>query len=353
MNDLETTFRDGLRQAVAERRGDIRVDIDDVIARASSPDFVPGTRWTPPRWLAAAAAVLVVSGLGVGMAVLRPSAGLPAVPSAPSAPATPSTWFDASSLIGSQWWAMQIDGRSVQMLGAATSPSLTFTSASEVLTNDGCNTTYRSYRLTPHGVLLDATFGLVGAQTEIGCNPTQQQRFATALDETTQARLSSDLLELLDPNGNVVLRFARADDSSPQPTLPPTDGVVVAISPPSAPVTTSQTPTPTEPPSATLSSSAAVRVRVYNDTGLTLRDVKVGLSSGVVISETTMAPGSYSEYLTPQLAYRLAGLEATADGRVYRSTPDDLLGEQPLDPGSYTFSIRLVEGVMFLEFGQD
>lgn len=343
MNDLERTFRDGLRQAVADRPGGIRVDLDEVIARASAPDFVPETRWTPPRWLAAAAAVLVVAGLGVGVAVLRPSAGVPAVPAAPVATASPSTWFDADKLIGSQWWAMQIDGRSVQKLGATNSPSLTFTSATEVLTNDGCNTSYRSYRLTPHGVVLDLSFGLAGAQTEIGCDPAQQKRFVKALDDTTQAVLSADYLEFLNPDRETVLRFVRADPTATaQPTPGSTNPISVAIGAPSSSATSTRNPVVGD-----------VRVRLYNDTGVTLRDVKVAYPGEQAIQLATMEPGSYSPYATPAVAYRLASLEAKANGHPYRTTPVDYVGEQPLEPGSYTFSIRLVEGVMFMEFGQD
>lgn len=347
MTDLERTFRDGLRQAVAERPGDIRVDVDEVIARASSPDFVPETRWTPPRWLAAAAAVLVVAGLGVGLTVFRPSAGIPATPSAPLVTPSASTQLDAADLVGSKWRAVQIDGRSVTSIGTASAPSLSFTSATQVLTNDGCNTGFRGYKLKPSGVRLDFSFGMVGAQTEIGCNPAQQQRFTKALDETTQARLGSDLLEFLNPNGEVVLRFERFTGIEPTqpPSGVPTNSFAVTVSTPYE----SGEPTPTSPPTST----GAVYVRLYNDTGVTVHKVKVGFPEGVVISEATMAPGAYSEYVRPEVAYRIASLQATADGHPYRTTPTDYVGEKPLEPGNYTYSIRLVEGAMFLEFGQD
>jgi hypothetical protein len=351
MNEEERAFRDGLRQAVAERPGSIRVDIDEVIARASSPDFVPETRWTPPRWLAAAAAVLVVAGLGVGLAVLRPSAGIPAVPAGPVASA--STDIEAADLAGTTWRATQIDGRGVQATGDGRAPGLEFTSTTEVLTSDGCNSAQRSYSLTASGPALRFSFGLAGAHTEIGCNVSQQQRFEAALDVVFGVRLSGETLEFLDPNDNVVLRLARVDQASPQPTQPPTNGVAVAIGTPSAPVTPSQTPTLTEPPSGTSNAATAVHVRLYNDTGVTVRNVKVGFLDGVVIKEAAMEPGSYGEYVSPEVAYRIASLEATADGHPYRSRPVDYVGEQPLEPGNYTFSIRLVEGVMFLEFGQD
>ncbi|PFG18223.1 META domain-containing protein [Propionicimonas paludicola] len=349
MNDLERTFREGLRQAVADRPGGVRVDIDEVIARASSPDFVPETRWTPPRWLAAAAAVLVVAGLGVTMVALRPSAGVPAVPSAPSPTASPSSWFDPSKLIGSRWSVIQLDGQPVAAKGNASEPSVTFTSETKALTNDGCNTGQRSYRFAPRGVLLDFSFAATGGQVTDGCDPALQKRFAKALDNTVQARLSADLLEFFGGNDEAVMRLVRADgtQTKPTPTPNPTNSVPGEIGVPSA------TPTPTEPPVATSSPTAGVHVRIYNDTGVTVRDVKLGFQDGLVIREGAMAPGTYSEYMGLKVAYRLASLEAKVDGHPYRITPIDYVGEQPLEPGNYTYRIRLTEGVMFLEFGQD
>jgi len=359
MNDLESTFREGLRQAVADRPGGVRVDIDEVIARASAPDFVPETRWTPPRWLAAAAAVLVVAGLGVGMAFLRPSAGVLAYPIAPS-PTTstagsatasptpsPSSWFDPSKLIGSRWSVIQLDGRPVAAKGNASEPSVTFTSETKALTNDGCNTGQRSYRFAPHGVLLDFSFAATGVQVTDGCDPALQKRFAKALDNTVQARLSADFLEFFSGNDDAVMRLVRADGTptKPTPTPNPTNSVPVETGVPSA------TPTPTEPPVATSSPTAGVHVRIYNDTSVTLHKVKLGFPGGVVIGLDTMEAGTYSEYVGVNVAYSIASLEAKVDGHPYRTTPIDYVGEQPLEPGNYTYRIRLTEGVMFLEFG--
>ncbi len=346
MNEEERAFREGLRQAVADRPGGVRVDVDEVIARASSPDFVPETRWTPPRWLAAAAAVLVVAGLGVGVTVFRPSAGIPAAPAAPSPSA--STQFDASDLVGSRWWVVQIDGRSVSATNEATQPYLSFASASDLTFFDGCNTGIARYRV---GIGLrpefDVTLGPVGA---VACRE-DQGRFTDALAAAWSIHKNGELLEFLDPSGTVVLQLARADATAPQPTQLPTNGAVVADDTPSAPAAPSPTPTATEPPTASSSQTAGVHVRIYNDTGVTLHKVKVGFPGGVVIGVDTMAPGTYSEYMGVDVAYQLASLEATADGHPYKLTPDDYLGEKPLEPGNYTYRIRLTEGVMFLEFG--
>lgn len=122
---------------------------------------------------------------------------------------------------------------------------------------------------------------------------------------------------------------------------------------PAAPIASSRTSSPTGPPSVTATLAAGVHVRLYNDTGVALRDVKVGFPGRIVIREATMAPGTYIQYMSPDVAYRIASLEAVADGHPYRTTPDDYLGEKPLMPGSYTYSIRLTEGVMFLEFAED
>lgn len=348
MTEEERAFRDGLRRAVADRPGGVRVDVDEVIARASSPDFVPETRWMPPRWLAAAAAVLVVAGLGVGLTVFRPSAGIPAAPAAP--PPSAATQFDASELVGTRWLVVQIDGRSVSGTNEATQPYLSFTSASDLTFFDGCNTGIARYRL---GLGLrpefDVTLGPVGA---VACRD-DQGRFVDALAAAWSIHKNGELLEFLNPSGTVVLQLARADGAAPQPTELPTNGAVVVDDTPSAPATSSPTPTATEPPTASSDPSAAVQIRIHNDTGVTVRDVKIGFPGGVVVTEAAMAPDAYSDYISPEVAYRLASLEASADGHPYRLTPTDYVGEKPLEPGRYTYSIRLTEGVMFLEFAKD
>ncbi len=344
MNEEERALRDGLRQAVAERPGDIRVDVDEVIARASSPDFVPETRWTPPRWLAAAAAVLVVAGLGVGLTVFRPSAGIPAAPAAPSPSA--STQFDASDLVGTRWWVIQIDGRSVSGTNEATQPYLSFTSASDLTFFDGCNTGIARYRL---GLGLrpefDVTLGPVGA---VACRD-DQGRFIDALAAAWSIHKSGELLEFLNPSGTVVLQLARADGAAPQPTELPTNGAVVVDDTPSAPVAPSPTPTATEPPTASSDPSAAVHLRIHNAAEVPISDLKIVFADQRVMQVAKLAPGAYSDFDTTVAGFPVVSMESTLDGRTYHLHKTDATGSQTVDdtsirPGDHTWTIKLIGG---------
>ncbi len=87
MDDLERTFREGLRDAAARKPPLGPIDLDEVTSR---PIDVPRRR-RAARWLAAAAAVVLVAAIGVGTAVLiGRGAVVPAIPAAPaSAVASP------------------------------------------------------------------------------------------------------------------------------------------------------------------------------------------------------------------------------------------------------------------------
>jgi len=333
MNEEERAFREGLRQAVADRPGGVRVDVDEVIARASAPAFVPETRWTPPRWLAAAAAVLVVAGLGVSLAVFRPSAGIPAAPAATSAP---STEFDAASLVGSKWWAVQIDGRSV-VAAEGRVPYLQFRSASEVLLYDGCNTGIAGYRLSPG---LRSEFSVtLGGMTAQGCLKGDQGRFDDALTAAVSARKNGELLEFLDPNGVVVLQFARANEAEPQPTPSPTgtptNSVTVAISTPSV---GTAAPRP----------DSVVHLRVNNGAEVPLTDLIVVFADQTVMQVPRLAPGEYSDYDTTVAGFPVASMEATLGGRTYHLRATDAAGSRPISeveftPGDHNWTIKLVK----------
>jgi len=88
MDDLERTFREGLRAAAAKKPPLDPIDLDDVTTRPV--DVVPRRR--PARWLAVAAAVVLVAGIGAGAWALNGrGAGVPAIPAIPAAPTTSPT----------------------------------------------------------------------------------------------------------------------------------------------------------------------------------------------------------------------------------------------------------------------
>lgn len=85
MDDLERTFREGLRDAAAKKPPLGPIDLEDVTTR---PVDVPRRR--PARWLAAAAAVVLVAGIGAGAWALNGrGAVIPAIPAPASQPASP------------------------------------------------------------------------------------------------------------------------------------------------------------------------------------------------------------------------------------------------------------------------
>lgn len=61
-----------------------------------------------------------------------------------------------------------------------------------------------------------------------------------------------------------------------------------------------------------------------------------------------------SEYRPVSTAYRYAYLEVQINGEELRIQPIDYVGEDPLDPGKYTYVLNVtVEGQLTLEFQRD
>jgi hypothetical protein len=86
MDDLERTFREGLRDAAAKKPPLGAIDLGDVTTR---PVDAPPRR-RPGRWLAVAAAVVLLAGIGAGAYALNGRGGVvPAVPAPASQAASP------------------------------------------------------------------------------------------------------------------------------------------------------------------------------------------------------------------------------------------------------------------------
>ena len=93
MDDLERTFREGLRHAAAKKPPLGSIDLEEV-TRGSGD----APRRQVPRWLAAAAAVALVAGIGAGAFALNGSRVVPAIPAVPAAsPAASPSATDAPS----------------------------------------------------------------------------------------------------------------------------------------------------------------------------------------------------------------------------------------------------------------
>lgn len=83
-----------------------------------------------------------------------------------------------------------------------------------------------------------------------------------------------------------------------------------------------------------------VRVRVRNSTGHELEAIKV---RGPSMSERfgTLEAGKTSRYHGARRAYNIPYIEALLDGTVVRQQPRDFVGEEPMEPGTYTYELRL------------
>lgn len=214
MDDMEKVFAEGLRRAASERPA-LPIDVDEVIARgeAAGRASVRRPAW---RWLAVAAAVLLVAGAAVGVWFVSRPGSVPAVPvGSPSA--TPVV------LTGTRWLATEIEGQPVEtspaVQGREQVPWLEF-GPTTISGGDPCNGVGADYRLEGDRL----RFERWQPHTDVGCNIAQQQRFGTALSDTTRAQRDGNSLAFLDASGRVVLRF-RADASG-SPRAVPTPGLV-------------------------------------------------------------------------------------------------------------------------------
>ncbi|HEU0013099.1 MAG TPA: hypothetical protein VFQ45_05420 [Longimicrobium sp.] len=85
-----------------------------------------------------------------------------------------------------------------------------------------------------------------------------------------------------------------------------------------------------------------VRFRLRNASPYELKDVAVGFPDEMV-AYGTLAPGAVTEYRTVARAYRYAYVEATIDGQLVVQQPIDYVGEEYVEPGSYTFVITVAD----------
>jgi hypothetical protein len=83
-----------------------------------------------------------------------------------------------------------------------------------------------------------------------------------------------------------------------------------------------------------------VRVRVRNSTGHNLEAIRV---TAPRTSERfgSLEAGKTSRYHAANRAYIFPYIEALLDGTVVRQQPRDFVGEEPMEPGTYTYELRL------------
>lgn len=96
-----------------------------------------------------------------------------------------------------------------------------------------------------------------------------------------------------------------------------------------------------------------VAIRVANNSSFAFDRVDV------VFPEDEVSYGAVpahfaSGYHTVETAYRYAYIEVEIDGEELRIQPIDYVGEEPLEPGRYTYALNVtVEGHLTLELRED
>jgi hypothetical protein len=80
-------------------------------------------------------------------------------------------------------------------------------------------------------------------------------------------------------------------------------------------------------------------VRLQNDTGVRLEKVRVNFL-GEIQDYGDIGPGGRTDYRPARIAYRYAWIDAHAAGNPLGAHPVDYMGEAPLGPGRFTYSIR-------------
>lgn len=197
MDDFEQRIRESLRR-VDGLQLPAELDPEEIAARDGATRS--GFR-SAPRWLAAAAAVVLVGGLGFWSWSGRDGATVPAIPAESPSP-TPAL---ASDLIGPTWQATAIWGEPVTLGGEA--PFVEFHPGDVLTGYGGCNWLSGRYEL----VAAKLSFPRLGSTTSVctGAVGDQDGRFFKAVIETAQFHRDGESLELADSTGTVLASFRR------------------------------------------------------------------------------------------------------------------------------------------------
>ena len=173
------------------------------------PALGPGRPHRPTtRWLAGAAALVLVAGIGLaGWFGLSQGEGVN----------TAEPQQGPVQVMGVRWLATQIYDKPVRPEATGAVPYLVFEDTQRVNGGNPCNKLFGSYRIDGDQLRL----GPLGI-TQMSCGSSdrkQQSAYSSALGATTTVRRDGRTLTLLDSTGAVVLVFrAAASASSPIPS---------------------------------------------------------------------------------------------------------------------------------------
>jgi heat shock protein HslJ len=188
MSEPEKAFTDALARGAAQAPVMPGLDAAELVARAGH------RRGTGLRWLAAAAAAVLVAGIAVGAVLLNRGGPVAAVPARQPSPA--GAHLD---LGGSRWQLATLAGESAQPLSAAPLPDLRFGFDSDMNGGDGCNTISGGVSIDGDRLRFEYFVStLMACKDRPAVDPTQ---YAAALRATAAAGVDGNRLTLRDAAG--------------------------------------------------------------------------------------------------------------------------------------------------------
>lgn len=102
-----------------------------------------------------------------------------------------------------------------------------------------------------------------------------------------------------------------------------------------------------------LVASGSVQLRVRNAGQEALQDLEVQLPSHQLITAEWLGAGETTGYQLVGQVYRYARIFASVNGEEHKLLPADYVGETPLSPGRYTYEIGVTDGGLEVKVVQD
>lgn len=290
-DDAERALREGFAALVRDRPALGPIDL----AAITGQETRPARRSSPTRWVAVAAALVLIAGAGLGIWFgLRDDDARQAVPAGPSS--------NASDVVVGTWLLTQINGDPVIPDATGHVPSLTFGADSKATGQDPCNSMGLRYKIEGDRLTLSE----LGANAKsCGNESVVEQQGAYVIALTAASRFARDgrTLTLLDPVGAAVLVFRSYADN------PPVDEVLL---------------------------------RIRSELPVGIKRATAGFPGGSA-SYGPLAPSEASEYVAAGAYSYAAVAVVTTDGDEFRYQPTDFTGETPLPPGRYTYVLSVAQ----------